>query len=1144
MPTSPSLLSRFLLVVRRPRGRRPFAAVLTLSIAMVISGLPAQSIEAGAIERAPSDSPPSEAGQSTDTQGSAATVSAPPISPRSRPDLSKFNPERAELVERTAGADIYQFDGSKVAVVHAGKVNWNDRGTWKPIDARLVPDASGGFRNMSGPLAVTFPAVAGPTAPLVQASKDEWSIAFGLEGAAEKRPGVADGARMLYADIQAGVDLEYEMGPSSVKEILVLEKRPDGAAPGRFRFPLTVTGVTPRSDDDGSIGFYDATGEGVGVIPPGLAWDSSAASPGDAAAVAVTVKLAGQPGAWAVEVEAPAQWIDDPGRVWPLRLDPTFTAGQDNDGEDAFDSSATPSGTYNNAAQFDSQLGAYVNRIGYSSYPSNEHYTYLKFDLASVAGKQITASELRFYTFSKADPGNWFWIKKADQNWEDYNVSRDDWIAHSGEKAVSTATAGAETGINVTDWTTGWAATPSTNYGVVMNTNGLNGYVRIGASEQKYNGSFTYPRLIVGWNSVPTVPNLIGPANGSTSPVAPTLAATYDDADGGTGTVDFEISGYPVQSFAAPSGGYASYAPTLGNGTYSWRARARDSSATSNWSTWWTFTINNTPPSLPDLLAPEDGYFSRSPYTVYARYTDPNGGAGTIHFEVLGYGTYSVPAAHGATVSYTPPPTVPAGVYSWRARAFDGFAYSAWTEWRGGTIKKSSLALREEWTTPGGSTASWPTAKWTTSSSGSSRIVDINGDRGRMYVASSTARATATTPDLTDVELSLTYSFSDRSSDGDLRLTLRGSGTTGNNQMPAGYRLDIDADSTTVKLKKVVAGTASTIGSFTYNYDPANPQQRHRVRFHVVGSTLRVRMWPAGTPEPTTSWNLETNNTAVTTPGKVQITHYYAGTALTVFVDNATVTSEILWGVDSVEPMDQTRLNDLTSQYAGTPDVWGRYLHDEHLDGTSNTTYSLKSKDPNEVEFARTNNIPIMVIDRNPGTDILLGEADGRAFADMAADHAVAKGIPTSVAIFANIEVCTPSCAVDAGWIWGWFDQIDMRGYKVGFYAAPTTNPFKDAFCSAATDHARLRSESYLFASTPSVGRTRKTAAPAYAPNSPNCPGFAVLPTMAWQYGLGGQPPADPNLNDPAPVDFDTDLFKPEIADVLYRGYPPCQNCI
>jgi hypothetical protein len=880
-------------------------------------------------------------------------------------------------------------------------------------------------------------------------------------------------------------------------------------------------------------------------IPPGLAWDSSAPAPADAATAPVSIRLAGSPGAWAVEVEAPADWVNDPARIWPLYLDPTFTAGQDNDGRDAFDSSANPSATYNNAAQYEG--GAYINRIGYSTWSSNEHYSYLKFDLGTLANKQVIASELRFYTFPGGTTST-FQVKRAVESWEDYSVSRNSGIDHENPgKNVSNATPNAESAIDMTDWAAGWVAKPSTNYGVVMNTSGQNGYVRIGASEQKYNGgSFTYPRLIVNWNTPPAIPSVIGPPNGSTFLQPPTLAATYDDAEGGNGYVDFEISGYAVQSFTAPSGGFASYTPSLGYGAYSWRARARDGDgASSNWSPWWTFTINNASPNVPDYLAPEDGYFSRSPYTISARYTDPNGGAGEIHFEVSGFGTFTVPVTSGATAQYTPT-LAPPGIYSWRARAFDGSTYSNWSEWRGGEIEKSTLALRDEWTATGGYAATWNTTSWATSSSGSTRIVDIDNYRGRIQVGGptggSTARATAQTPDLTDVELVLTYAFNDRSSNGDLRLTLRGSGATGNNQMPDGYRLDIDADTPTVKLKKVVAGTASTIGSFTYNY--ATPDERHRVRFRVVGSTILVRMWKAGTPEPTTTWNLQVENTTVTKPGKVQITHYYDGFARTVYVDNATVTSEILWGVDSVEPMDQARLNDLTSQYAGTPDVWGRYLHDEHLDGTSNTTYGLKSKDPNEVEFAKANNIPIMVIDRNPGTDILLGEADGRAFATKAADHAVALGIPTSVAIFANIEVCNPGCNVDAAWIWGWFDQIDSRGYKVGFYSAPTTNPFKDAFCAAATDHARLRNESFIFASTPSVGRTRKTAAPPYKPNDPVCPGFAVTSAVAWQYGLAGAADNDTGLNDPAPVEFDTDLFKPAIADVLYRGYPPCQNCI
>lgn len=213
-----------------------------------------------------------------------------------------------------------------------------------------------------------------------------------------------------------------------------------------------------------------------------------------------------------------------------------------------------------------------------------------------------------------------------------------------------------------------------------------------------------------------------------------------------------------------------------------------------------------------------------------------------------------------------------------------------------GLFSNNGLHRYDNWNVTDGSL--WNTTKWATTSNSSGRLIDVQGKRGRLG-GSATSRATSQTADLANADVRLDYEFSDRNSGSDLRVTLRGTGATGSSQMPNGYRLDVDSGTTLVKLKKVVSGTATTIGSFDYNPDdlPGPDPGAHSLRFAVNGSSVKVRMWPACSSssgpdgcmrfdEPEV-WNLEGIDTAVTAPGKVQVTHYNGnGSTRAVYVDD------------------------------------------------------------------------------------------------------------------------------------------------------------------------------------------------------------------------------------------------------------------
>lgn len=217
-----------------------------------------------------------------------------------------------------------------------------------------------------------------------------------------------------------------------------------------------------------------------------------------------------------------------------------------------------------------------------------------------------------------------------------------------------------------------------------------------------------------------------------------------------------------------------------------------------------------------------------------------------------------------------------------------------------GVFSNNGLRVHDGWSFGDGS--SWD-ASWVTSGNSSGRIIDAQGNRGRIQTgtstsSSSTARATAEFFDLADAEVNLTHEFcsigsspctADRNLGTDLRIHLRGTGASSSTGgVENAYRLDVESGSTSVKLKKLVNGSASTIGSFTHNPDGvAGPDAgRHGIKFRVEDSIIKAALFPGLIWDGV--WDVSVTNDEVVGAGKLQITHYRmsSGTGRAVHLDD------------------------------------------------------------------------------------------------------------------------------------------------------------------------------------------------------------------------------------------------------------------
>jgi RHS repeat-associated protein len=258
-----------------------------------------------------------------------ATVAAPPAAQMRGFDRasSREEPSRRGRFER-----VYtNVDGTQTTEFSAAPSNYRRAdGSWEPIDSRLAPaggpsgGAGEGWRNRADSVDVRLAGRADDAALASVAFDEAHTLAYALEGAAPV-PGQAAGDTVTYRQALAGVDLRLAASPGGVKETLVLHS---ADAPHSFTFPLRLTGLTARlagAGASGQVELVDAAGTVRAVIPAGSMVDAAAAT-----STGVAYQIVASGGGPALRVTVDSAWLRDPGRRYPVEVDPTVSLPVDS----------------------------------------------------------------------------------------------------------------------------------------------------------------------------------------------------------------------------------------------------------------------------------------------------------------------------------------------------------------------------------------------------------------------------------------------------------------------------------------------------------------------------------------------------------------------------------------------------------------------------------------------------------------------------------------------------------------------------------------------------------------------------------------------------------------------------------------------
>ncbi len=575
-------------------------------------------------------SPPTGSSQPTNKACGVKPLSDPPLWEQSLPlatessALSASDPGCVREVARSASSVVWQNPNRTLSTrMFSSPVNYQaPDGSWQAIDTRLVPDGKGGTINKAGPFSVDLASSAADPS-LVRMGVGDASLSFGFDGAlpsggsgANLRPAAVSGSvsgdaqdTVTYADALANVDVRFQVLAQELKEAIVLNRPLDTDVSPQFAFTVAMSGMSARTEDDGTIQFVDSKSSKVlFTIPQGLAVDAS----GDMseqrlpATTAVSVSLVARADASVatlVESVDPA-WLADPARVYPVTIDPSLTMGGSGD---AYISQANTSLDCTGSCQLAS--GRYYDWAGYlfGSVRSLIQYPVSELDGMSILsatwhGDVVTVGGTAPVTTT---------LHPISSSWSPTSVN---WLTQPSVRTdtatISSTAAGWKT-TDITAWMQAWTtpASPWDQDGIRLE--GASGtLIDIYGSQDPIAPTY----IDANFDVYPTLSNFTAGGryqSGTVNDSTPQLSAQITDTDsagGLTGAFQLWNSTHTTMLQSGIGSSVASgqntiwSVPTgLADGAYEWRVDGSDGSATSAWSAWQTLTVDTAPPNAPTI---------------------------------------------------------------------------------------------------------------------------------------------------------------------------------------------------------------------------------------------------------------------------------------------------------------------------------------------------------------------------------------------------------------------------------------------------------------------------------------------------------------------------------------------------------------
>jgi chitodextrinase len=293
-----------------------------------------------------------------------------------------------------------------------------------------------------------------------------------------------------------------------------------------------------------------------------------------------------------------------------------------------------------------------------------------------------------------------------------------------------------------------------------------------------------------------------------------------------------------------------------------------------------------TPPSTPGSLSA-----TKTTTTVTLSWAASTDNVGVTGYEVR-RGSTLLATTPAGTLTFTDTGLTPATGYSYSVTAIDAVPNSSVPASVSVTTDAVVTSLFAD-TFTAANASPW-SASWATGTTNGS--VDVQGNAGRLAfndAAGAFARAQLTgAAAVADSDVVLSYQWSAGTARAYAGVWTRGSGGWLNSYRPNnGYGVQLQSDSANVLVLRSVAGVQTTIATLT-GASPVGTAKKW-IRIRTVGSTIYVRTWNDGSPEPAT-WTSTVTDTGVAAAGQVFLSLNRSSTnvgAKAISVDDVTLTA-------------------------------------------------------------------------------------------------------------------------------------------------------------------------------------------------------------------------------------------------------------
>ncbi|MFB9674451.1 LamG-like jellyroll fold domain-containing protein [Streptosporangium vulgare] len=392
-------------------------------------------------------------------------------------------------------------------------------GSWAWIDTTLV-EKDGVLRPKVAKADLAF-SLGGDDAPFAVMKREaEQSLSLSWDGRLP-RP-VVKGNVATYPDAAGpAADLVVTALPTGFRHDVVLRERPTG--PLEIRIPVDSHELTLAVSKRGGLELTDAKDKVVARAPKPVMWDSTGADARDPKTTAaprsapIATSVVEDGGERTLVLKPDAGWLADPATTFPVVVDPTSTLTVKTD---TLLSSGADCNTYD-------QPGATLLKIGAAYYSCrgvdamNYWRSYLKFDVAGLAGKPIVSSTMQLWRTESPSchlRGNGkIYATRLGADWTP------GWMTWSNKPSGTTdfvSTPCPTTGVltpgvmtwPITNWVKAWAG-GQPNYGVELSgptesVDRYNAYSAVFHSAETTGTGATPPKLITQYLLPPEIPTV------------------------------------------------------------------------------------------------------------------------------------------------------------------------------------------------------------------------------------------------------------------------------------------------------------------------------------------------------------------------------------------------------------------------------------------------------------------------------------------------------------------------------------------------------------------------------------------------------------------------------------------------------------